>query len=729
MTTFRGKNDNYIIDEEYSKKLAYLLIALLNLLVMLAIIFFVHPQYETNDDSAIIAIVSGAYGNCDPHMVFSNYVLGLLLSGLYSLVPAVPWYAVLYYLLMYVSFTSLSCLLWQRARHKIISSVLLVCLCVLSFECYWTPSFTKTSAIVGVTGIILIADSLKYKKFNLPKVILGIILAVFSYLIRGTEFLSVAAITSGIFIYVIFDFVEGHSAAEIKTQIIRGVACALALFSMIGAVMVINSSAYSSDEWKNYEKFNKLRSELMDFGWPSYAQNKELYDSLGIDEQALSLYKNWDFYDTEKLTVDSMQKLVDAKPKNTFTVANFLRKSFDCITALSKYKILYFIFIELFVLVMALSKIDKKKLFTMGYLLLSCTGLFIYLIVMGRYRLNRVNFGLLLSMAAVLLYIICESDMVIPKIKNIIAILTAVSYTFFVVSPIYTYFFNTSAYKERVKYHDCLEEIAKDKAAFYFTDVGTVSFYNRYYAFDVIPKNSSYNCISLGGWTVNLPTKNDLLNAYSIKNPFRDLIEKKNFYLIDKGNIELIYEYIKRNYAPDAIYEKVYELGNFNIYKFSVGNGEAPVEPTTPVVPEPGVTVDPNEENPVTDPNIVDTPENPGNDAVVDNPVDDAVVENPENDAVVTDDAIVAAAGEAVPEDEVVAEDEVGTIDADGAVEAIVEGEGVEETTAPDNTEGMVTEETTADTAAGEVTNETTVDTNTATDSNPAENNENNGGL
>lgn len=59
---------------------------------------------------------------------------------------------------------------------------------------------------------------------------------------------------------------------------------------------VLTSSSQAVLLWRELE-FNQLRSQLLDYGFPDYESNKELYKELGISKEALELYKTWNFND------------------------------------------------------------------------------------------------------------------------------------------------------------------------------------------------------------------------------------------------------------------------------------------------------------------------------------------------------------------------------------------------------------------------------------------------
>ena len=66
---------------------------------------------------------------------------------------------------------------------------------------------------------------------------------------------------------------------------------------------------------KNYKEYDNLRSEIIDYGFPSYYENSETYDSLGLNGEDVWFYQNWNFADPEKFNIESMEKILELRPE------------------------------------------------------------------------------------------------------------------------------------------------------------------------------------------------------------------------------------------------------------------------------------------------------------------------------------------------------------------------------------------------------------------------------
>ena len=110
--------------------------------------------------------------------------------------------------------------------------------------------------------------------------------------------------------------------------------------------------------WQEYLEFNQLRSQLLDYGFPDYDSNRDLYEELGISREALQLYQNWNFNDTEKFTTDVMRRLTEQKtsrPLTGKTVTGFLKRFPGDLLKLP----MFYFFLGFFLLWLIFGKKDK----------------------------------------------------------------------------------------------------------------------------------------------------------------------------------------------------------------------------------------------------------------------------------------------------------------------------------------------------------------------------------
>lgn len=96
------KNGLFSGSPSKNRRILYIAVFFNALLFMAAMAHNI-PHWYTNDDFRMMTIVSGAYsGKPSADIVFMRYPMGLLLSGLYRITTAVPWYGLFTELCMFV---------------------------------------------------------------------------------------------------------------------------------------------------------------------------------------------------------------------------------------------------------------------------------------------------------------------------------------------------------------------------------------------------------------------------------------------------------------------------------------------------------------------------------------------------------------------------------------------------------------------------------------------------
>jgi hypothetical protein len=151
------------------------------------ILYFVPISFAGNDDTTMNAIASGAMtGEPSEYLLFSNIIIGHVLTFLFSTIPDINWYswyliatfALGYTFIQYFFFKSRTGLLEKITIHLIILAFL--------YPHILGIQFTKIAAIGLAGGFILIFSSTKRKEYF--KITLGIILVITGALIRKDVF-------------------------------------------------------------------------------------------------------------------------------------------------------------------------------------------------------------------------------------------------------------------------------------------------------------------------------------------------------------------------------------------------------------------------------------------------------------------------------------------------------------------------------------------------------------
>ena len=554
--------DRTYLKQKY-RKISVALIS--NLLILGAMAAFMRPSFETNDDIVFAELGSGLRGVKDAHLVFQNYGLGMIYRFLYGVTGRLPWYTIVQYMILFVAFTVVTYVLISRLGEISGLCLFVILVCGFGYEGYIHLQFTKTAGIAAAAAVFLLLHLLEQEKYSWWGIAGGILLAVIAYMYREDQFWASCDLMAGAGLLFLFDL-RKYRNKKLRRLGICVLTFGVLLLSVFG-VDRWDSSKYRSAEWKEYQEFNQLRSELLDYGFPDYDSNQEIYEELGISREAYELYKSWNFNDTEKFDTEVMKKLVDLKQKRPLTIRTvtaFLRRFPSDLLRMPM-----FYFFAVFAVLWLLC--GKKDVFSVISVLAEClllVAVYFYLYYQGRYMVNRVDVGLWFSVCLVMLWIFSSGEVryMNTKVSVLLCMICVVLGQFMMYKD---WRLATSSIPEaRVSQRAVLETIGTDKEHVYLAKSGMLSEIVCYGPFDRMPENLLDNVYWFGGWECRTPGYTRAMEAHGIINPYRDVVNNETIYLVD-DNIDLTLKYIRQYYAENAQAVFVKTIGNVDVYQIT----------------------------------------------------------------------------------------------------------------------------------------------------------------
>lgn len=554
--------DRTYLKQKY-RKISVALIS--NLLILGVMVAFMRPSFETNDDIVFAELGSGLRGVKDAHLVFQNYGLGMIYRLLYGVTGRLPWYTIVQYMILFAAFTVVTYVLISRLGEISGLCLFVILACGFGYEGYIHLQFTKTAGIAAAAAVFLLLYLLEQEKYSWWGIAGGILLAVIAYMYREDQFWASCGLMAGAGLLFLFDL-RKYRNKKLRRLGICVLTFGVLLLSVFG-VDRWDSSKYRSAEWKEYQEFNQLRSELLDYGFPDYDSNQEIYEELGISREAYELYKSWNFNDTEKFDTEVMKKLVDLKQKRPLTIRTvtaFIRRFPSDLLRMPM-----FYFFAVFALLWILC--GKKDVCSVISVLAEClllVAVYFYLYYQGRYMVNRVDVGLWFSACLVMLWIFSSGEVryMNTKVSVLLCMICVVLGQFMMYKD---WRLATSSIPEaRVSQRAVLETIGTDKEHTYLAKSGMLSEIVCYGPFDRMPENLLDNVYWFGGWECRTPGYTRAMEVHGIINPYRDVVNNENVYLVD-DNIDLTLKYIRQYYAENAEAVFVKTIGNVDVYQIT----------------------------------------------------------------------------------------------------------------------------------------------------------------
>ncbi len=556
-----------------------------NLLVMAAMVMLMRPSFETNDDIVFAEFGSGLRGVKDAHLVFQNYILGLIYRFLYQVTGRLPWYTIFQYVVLAAAFSAVTYVLMNRLEGYSGLYLSVIFLCCFGYEAYIHIQFTKTAGIASGAAVFLLLHTISRHRFSVPEFLWGIGLGVFGFLYREDQFWASCALMAGAGLYFLLGLRKKYSGKALRKL---GVFAGSFLFLLISvaAAGAVDSHMYRDSEWQEYLEFNDLRSKLLDYGFPDYDSSADVYQELGITREAYELYKTWNFNDPQQFTAEMMEKLVLEKEGRIFQADQIIRFLKRFPSDLTKIPMAWFALVFL-VIWLLLGEKNLRAAFSLLSQGLMLGVLYFYLYFQGRYMVNRVDVGLWSSVCLVLLWLVSDRETAGETVgaekerntgrisskaekawKGKIGVLVCAAVLLF--SQLWWRddwrIFTSSIPEARVSQRAVLETIGTDKDHVYIAKSGTVSEIVCYGPFDRMPENLLDNLYWLGGWECRTPGIIKEMEEHGIANPYKDMIDNDKVYLID-NQIEQTLAYIRQYYDKDAEAVHVRTLGNVELYQ------------------------------------------------------------------------------------------------------------------------------------------------------------------
>lgn len=554
--------DRTYLKQKY-RKISVALIS--NLLILGAMAAFMRPSFETNDDIVFAELGSGLRGVKDAHLVFQNYGLGMIYRLLYGVTGRLPWYTIVQYMILFAAFTVVTYVLISRLGEISGLCLFVILACGFGYEGYIHLQFTKTAGIAAAAAVFLLLYLLEQEKYSWWGIAGGILLAVIAYMYREDQFWASCGLIAGAGLLFLFDL-RKYRNKKLRRLGICVLTFGVLLLSVFG-VDRWDSSKYRSAEWEEYQEFNQLRSELLDYGFPDYDSNQEIYEELGISREAYELYKSWNFNDTEKFDTEVMKKLVDLKQKRPLTIRTvtaFLRRFPSDLLRMP----MFYFFAVFAVLWLLCGKKDVCSVISVLAECLLLVVVYFYLYYQGRYMVNRVDVGLWFSACLVMLWIFSSGEVrhMNTKVSVLLCMICVVLGQFMMYKD---WRLATSSIPEaRVSQRAVLETIGTDKEHTYLAKSGMLSEIVCYGPFDRMPENLLDNVYWFGGWECRTPGYTRAMEVHGIINPYRDVVNNENIYLVD-DNIDLTLKYIRQYYAENAQAVFVKTIGNVDVYQIT----------------------------------------------------------------------------------------------------------------------------------------------------------------
>lgn len=543
-------------------------IVLTCIFIILTYIVF-NVQAEGNDDPGMMQYISG-FLTGKPDIL--PYTMGMpytyLISRLYLLSTAIPWYGLAYVLINTVSVLVI-CQRFIRKNCTKEDYFYFLCIYIAFFVYQLTNiQFTMVAGLAGTAAIMIVYDMNEEKKNGIFDIVLAVIFSFFSYNIR----FQCGLVALGVMIYCVLG-----NGILLKMWNEKQIIC---LFSCIG-IMVIsalsNKIYVNNTGWKEYADLNSERSYYMDVAGIEYDENEDLYESIGWDEDIYNLTNNWCFMDDSAnrenfaiLKLENQKRIADNAPSAGQRIWNFLSDVVEFARTLQG-QIAILTGWLLWILADFLHSIHSKKsenirrlIYSIGFYAIAA-ALIMYLIFFKRYYNNRTVI-MILSSCMIPSFRLSSINLkkIHKKKEKIVSIMLACGLFILVMGGLHMQKWRTIHTYDR--WNNVYDYVLKHKDCIYVGDISMTLPADLFKTFTA--EEAPTNYIFWGGWLADSPMAVNQLETNGLQDlTLEDMLDENKFFIGDTAYIDDLLPYYNKRF-DNVTAEIYYETDQFMVYGF-----------------------------------------------------------------------------------------------------------------------------------------------------------------
>lgn len=525
-----------------------------NLVILVLAMMITEPVYETNDDFAISSRIAAGY----PYVGFINYFACRLLIPIQQVFPGVNVFIVSQMLFSFIAFVFILKLFMDSAKHPLPVIAMAFAILLFSFDHYCTIQFTKTAALILVTAMLVMIDSMLNKR-SAVYYIYSVVLLFVGVTFRPDSLICAIGFAG---IYLIVWVVTNRKQIIPEGYLsVKRIALYLILLALIGAsygyFQVSEKINEGTPELKAYSDYSELRSDVVDYPvYDYYEENKDEYDRIGISENDLYLLDHWYLDYDGAASSENLTAILDVdshSQKKTYTmsmaVKDFARETVQDIQSLSftGVHVLLLAAIALWMIVALKPKHWVYVILIGGFII--CLYTAVYYMQRPVYRAFYIG-----DVGGVTWLLYYLNNYYEENRRGLAGgVITAILMLVLAV-PV----------------HDGCQKI-NDSAAGHVMQPEMSEYVNsrsdEYFVFSASEKkfpdtylnplaspgpDSEKNVIGAGSWGTRSPYVLKKMNAYGISNPIKDLIDRENAFYVGNANIDRLTEYYNKWHADKS---------------------------------------------------------------------------------------------------------------------------------------------------------------------------------
>lgn len=520
---------------------------LLSIIISICFDFY----YDLNDDVLMKDILAGIYtGVPEGHNIQMLYPVSLFISLFYRVCPEIPWYGIF---------------LWCCQ----LGSIYVLTKGALSFVASRLRKLLLLCAEAGVFFTLLLWEFV-FVQYTVTCTLLAAA-AAFRFYLSGTETSPGAFVrknlVSIVLVVLAFQIRSEMLALVLPLICVTGVCRwaaekpiftaqnAAKYFSVFGLILAgllvsqgVHMAAYSSEAWKQFNSFFDSRTQLYDFlGVPSYEENADFYESLGLSEAEQELLVNYNFGLDEEIDAELLEKLCAYQENQYAENTDFLATLKGAVITY-RYRTLHedapwnlaVLAGYLLVLAAALCNRHFRILWELPLLGTVRTGLWLFILYRGRAPIRITHSLYLMEFFILLALLFAECGQLSGRSKKsccaLVCFATAAGLTVWMAGESFSSVRTEYTRREAVNRELAAlkEYVQKQEECFYFLDVySSVAYSEKLFN---VGDNGLSNYDIMGGWACKSPLTYQKYARFGMEDMESALTELDGVYMLESAH-------------------------------------------------------------------------------------------------------------------------------------------------------------------------------------------------
>lgn len=297
-------------------------------------------RFATNDDTTMLAIAAGGYGGKpSPYVVNIHCLLGYILNALYTVIPDINWFTVLYLSMYAIALFFILYIIRKSCRsNRSLCSFGFVIVTVgfyllLSFFSFTVAAYALLTA--GMSGLLysMEAEGTVQNKSTYVTVkeypcgialrimeILSVVLIVLAAMMR-TDVINTAIVMVVVYGSVAWIGQLAIEARKADDESNGNRERLLRIAIILGVLAIIETASYASNKWlltrdkaeSEFYQWGETRSKALDCAQVPY--NEELFTEYGFSKASYEACYGAFYYVRDAVSEDKMRTLIDLNKK------------------------------------------------------------------------------------------------------------------------------------------------------------------------------------------------------------------------------------------------------------------------------------------------------------------------------------------------------------------------------------------------------------------------------